>query len=301
MSKIEEVLAGLTDTMREVMAADSVGEAAHTAHPSTRAGLVDRGLIEMRKRAQENGDEAVLTDLGSDVRNALLSAGKQGETGASSAAAANEDLNDSDQSQPLASLFALRLYFPADVPVVNLRGLTADDVVLDDTLAEACFEDLDGILWCVAIVNERVAAETACLAAYEAARQILDATDQDDSLIADLSQERMGELFRAQWAEKQALPVETCFRYVVPQAGERWESCPGWLKAYFSVFAATAVALRPIVNEHRDDLVLRVEAIKRMQGEERAKKKAAARLKANQDKLKARIRARQKAPPIKKD
>jgi hypothetical protein len=291
MSKIEEVLNGLTDMQREVMELDDLPLEATQYHPNVIRSLETKGLLWIDEEGPEK--KINITNLGSDVRGALLSMAKTASP-----------LRDQQAEEDLAwkrHLFGHRFDFPIEVQDVGLRGLELDDVLLDEDLSAACSQDEAGVLSCQPLLHERLVAELAAGAAFLAAADIVDAIGADPAMFFDVSQEKMAELYRIQIEQDAPLPVETCFRIVIPNANDRWPDCPRWLKAYFSVFTSTLMSLYPLVKEERDIRANQIEAIKRMLGEERAKKKAAARLKANQDKLKARIRARQKAPPIKKD
>jgi hypothetical protein len=120
MKDFLELLNGLSDAQREMMAAPDIGEAAHTGPAPTRKALVDRGLIEMVKREQGNGDVAILTETGSQVREALLWA--KGETGSLDVEFKPGDLR--------------RFRPPADVPacILSLDARAAPDGVSADDL-----------------------------------------------------------------------------------------------------------------------------------------------------------------------
>lgn len=201
---------------------------------------------------------------------------------------------------PLSSylLEDLAADFPWNVPEVNLRGLGAEEVAVDEELAKACFEDEEGRLVCEPLLNWKVGAGIACLAAARAAEEIFAVLDEDTSLAEHLTQERIADIVTMQGRQHHALPAETCFRAVVPQAGAIWPDCPKWLSAWFSVFCATALALDPIIIAERAELEKRVDVIKRTEGAKLMEQKRAAKVKARESKAKARRRKMKRQKPI---
>lgn len=283
MSDQKDVIDGLSKAQRGILSAPDLEATVRTANPSTMKALERKSLVNWK-----GVTDWKLTDLGTDVRNALL-----GNTELQSGEMPQADFDKVferlaaiptyDQLQACGHTAAgfkiLAAECTAEAEPVNARGLGVDDLILDEVLARQVMMGADDDVLGIALVfNERLILEAALNASASAVEGLI-----DDASEFTLKASRMDALFKAQWKTETAMPAETCFRMVFPEnANERWPDCPKGLRVWFTVFAQVIMALKPLAEAERKDLEARVDELKRMAWSEKQRKRKAAQVRAKE-------------------
>lgn len=316
---LEELAGNLSKAQKRVMMADDFPKALAEVHPQAFEALQRKGIVP-EGTVQGTLGTLVLTELGVSLMGYLRSGGSQkpvveenslehgscaegaepATTGGGEAASSpsEEDLEQSLHAaretflDRMATIPHVLSHLPAetdtDVPSVDMRELTEDDIARDPVLDFAYDEINTAGDWAIMPIMDEQSVLTGALdAANVATHELMQLEDIYVAHIIDsFTGDTLAHAFAQQYAAEAAMAPETLFRMIVPNAGAHWDNCPRWLNVWLTVFASVTMALKPLVIAERADLAARVDALLRENWSAKGRQRHAAKIEAKRTRRK---------------